>query len=143
MVTTTANGSSVSRTSNRYHFYQPGVGNLIINTLALDDNGKANNTRRWGYYDANNGIFWELAGTEFRVVLRSSTSGSVVDTVVAQADWNGDKLDGAGQSKMDIDLSKANFFFIDFAWLGVGAVRFGVLAQDGSRWIAHTFENPN
>ena len=44
---------------------------------------------------------------------------------------------------MNINLSKANFFNIDFAWLGVGEIRMLVLAEDGSRWIAHSFKNPN
>jgi len=141
LVTTMVNGSSAIRTSNRYHYYQPGVGNLIINTLALNDNGTANNVRRWGYFDDFNGLFWELDGTTLNVVMRSNTTGVVVEQRISKTLWNGDKLDGLGMSGFDIDLSKANFFFIDFAWLGVGAVRFGVMSPDGSRWIAHTFQN--
>lgn len=138
-----SNGSSVSRTSNRYHYYQPGVGNLVIITLAHGDAGKANNVREWGYADESDGLLFRLTGTTLQVVLRSSVSGSVVEEIVDQANWNGDKLDGTGTSGMDIDLTKANFFWIDFAWLGVGPARFGVLAPDGSRWVCHTFENPN
>jgi hypothetical protein len=44
---------------------------------------------------------------------------------------------------MTLDLTKANFYFIDFAWLGVGTVRFGVLGPDGARNVVHTFQNPN
>ena len=136
-------GSSATRTTNRYHFYQPGVGNLIITTLAHGDTGKANNVRRWGYFDARNGLFWQLTGTTLQVVVRSDTSGVVVDTVVSRTDWNGDHVDGTGTSGMTIDITKANFYWIDYAWLGVGTARFGILAPDGSRWACHTFENPN
>ena len=136
-------GSTVRRTTNRYHYYQPGVGNLIIITLQHGDAGKVNNIRKWGYFDEDNGLYWELRGTELHVVIRSSTTGSVVDTDITQAAWNGDRLDGTGLSGMTIDLTRANFFWIDFAWLGVGTVRFGVLAPDGTRVVCHTFQNPN
>lgn len=140
---TSANGSSVSRTSNRYHYYQPGVGNLVIITLAHGDSGKAGNVREWGYADEQNGLLFRMTGTTLQAVLRSDTTGSVIEEIVDQANWNGDKLDGTGKSGMTIDLTKANFFWIDFAWLGVGPARFGVLAPDGSRWVCHTFQNPN
>lgn len=143
MAVTSTSGSSASRTTNRYHYYQPGVGNLIITTLAHGDAGKTGNVRRWGYYDDSDGIFFELNGTTLNVVLRSSTSGSIIETRVSQNDWNGVKMDGAGASGMTLDVTKANFYFIDFAWLGVGPVRMGLLVPDGSRWVVHTFQNPN
>lgn len=138
-----SNGSSVKRTTNRYHYYQPGVGNNAIFTLAHGDAGKANNVRRWGYFDDNNGLFFELNGTTLYVVLRSNTSGVVVDTKVPQFDFNSDRVDGTGISKMNLDLTKANFYFIDYAWLGVGEVRFGILDSTGERNIIHIFRNPN
>lgn len=143
LTVTSANGSSASRTTVRYHHYQPGVSNLIIQTLAHGDAGKANNVRRWGYYDTNDGIFWELNGTTKNVVIRSSVSGSIVETRIAQSSWNVDKLDGTGISGMNLDLTKANFYFIDYAWLGVGEVRFGVLGPGGERNLCHVFQNPN
>jgi len=136
-------GASAVRTSNRYHYYQPGVGNLVIQTLAHGDTGKTGNIRRWGYFDESNGIFWELDGTTLSVVIRSSTSGTVTEERIQQSSWNTDKLDGSGLSLMDIDVSMANFYFLDFAWLGVGEVRMGVLSEDGSRRVCHVFKNPN
>lgn len=138
-----ATGSEAKRVTNRYHYYQPGVGNLVITTLALGDAGKAGNTRGWGYGDMYNGLLWRLVGTEFQVCIRSNITGSVATEAVPQSQWNGDKLDGTGVSGMVLDLTKANFYWIDFAWLGVGPARFGVLAEDGSRVVCHTFKNPN
>jgi hypothetical protein len=135
----TANGASAIRTTNRYHYYQPGVSNLIIQTLALGDMGKVNNRRRWGYFDAQNGLFWELDGTTMNVVIRNGG----VDTKVAKVSWNGDVMDGTSVSAMSLDLTKANFYFVDFAWLGVGEVRFGVLGPNGERNVVHVFQNPN
>ncbi len=139
--TNSSNNSSAVRTTNRWHFYQPGVGNHVILTLACGDSGKSNNVRRWGYFDTLDGLFFELNGTTKNVVLRSSTLGQ--EFRIPQSQWNGDKLDGTGISGMTLDVTKANFYWIDYAWLGVGTVRFGVLAPDGSRWVCHTFENPN
>ncbi len=146
MVTTSATGSKVTRTTTRYHHYQPGVSNLIIETMAMSA-GVVGNRRRWGYFDANDGLFWELDGETMYCVIRSSVTGSVVDTRVAQAVWNTDQLDGLGDpnnnSAMLLNVTKANLYFIDYAWLGVGEVRFGVLGGNGERNVCHIFQNPN
>lgn len=139
-VTNTLN-ASVSRTTVRYHHYQPGVSNLIVQTLVHGDAGKANHRRRWGYFDPSYGMYWELDGTTLYACIRSDTLGTTFK--IAQADWNKDTMDGVGISGQDLDITKANFYFIDFAWLGVGEVRFGILGPNGERNICHIFQNPN
>lgn len=139
----TASGATAIRTSNRYHYYQPGVPMLCIFTSYLGDTGKVGNTRRWGYGDANNGVFFELDGTDVNVFIRSNTTGSVVENRVARASWNGDKLFGdVTKSGITLDLTKSNFFYINFAWIGVAPVEFGIMSADGSLWAMHTFPNP-
>ena len=140
--TTTATTSLASRTTNRYHFYSPGISNHIITTLAHGDTGKANNVRRWGAFDSENGIFFELNGTTLNAVIRNSRTGTVVETRTDRSQW-ADKLDGTGLSGMVLDLSKANLYWIDYAWLGVGVVRFGIVSPDGTRWPVHIQQNPN
>jgi len=136
-------GASSVRTSNRYHYYQPGVPMLNLFTTYLNDNGKANNTRRWGYGDENNGLFFEISGTTISVIRRSNITGSVVDTKVDRSLWNGDKLYGdVTKSGLTLDLTKANFFYINFAWFGVAPAEFGIMSPDGSLWPVHTYENP-
>jgi hypothetical protein len=44
---------------------------------------------------------------------------------VAQASWNGDKLDGTGASGYTLDPTKATILFTDYEWLGMGSVRVG------------------
>lgn len=140
---TTANGSRAAMRTNRYHYYLPGSSNIFLMTVALGDLGKANNSRRWGGFDDNDGLFFELQGTTLNAVIRNSTSGTVVETRVAQASWNGDKLDGLGLSGYDISttLTNINIYWIDYQWLGAGRVRFGIYAPDGSRVTCHTFQN--
>ena len=139
----TANNSSAIRTSNRYHYYQPGVGVFAAFTLATGDTGRAGNIRRWGYFSETDGIFFELNGTTLNVVIRSDTSGSIEETRIPQSQWNGDRFNGTGVTKETLDVSKFNYYWIDFVWQGAGAVRCGLKAKDGSRIVCHTFETPN
>ena len=137
----TASGDLVTRQSHLYHPYQPGTMSKIMQTVVLGDTGKANVRRRWGYFDEENGLFWELDGTTLYVVVRSNSTGSVVDTRVAQADWNRDTLDGT--QFFTLDVTKTNLYWIDFQWLGVGIARFGIYSEDGTKTTCHVFENPN
>lgn len=126
--TTTASGDKVIRQTHKYHRYQPGKGQLIIMTSVLGI-AKTNLRKRLGYFDAQNGVFFEQSNGVLKIVKRSYTTGTVVDTVVNQADWNIDKLDGFGKSGLTLDITKAQIFVIDLAWLGVGRVRYGFYYQ--------------
>jgi hypothetical protein len=110
----------------------------VMQTIQIGDTGKANVVRRWGYFDEENGLFWELDGTTLYAVQRSSTTGSVVDTRVAQANWNRDSLDGT--IRYDLDVTKTNLYWMDFQWLGVGIVRFGVYENDGTKTTCHVLK---
>jgi len=138
---TTASGDKVIRQSKRVMSYQPGKSLLNLNTfvMAADD---ANLRQRIGMFDANNGIFFEKEGSTLNIVRRTYTSGASVDTEVAQSSWNGDKLDGTGDSGFTLDETKANILWMDMEWLGVGAVRVGFVI-DGQFIVCHTFNNAN
>lgn len=136
-------GSYASRTSNRYHYYQPGLAKFIQLAVLVGDTGKQNNIRRWGYFDDDNGLFFQLSGSALQVVRRSNTTGTVVDTVVNRNNWNGDKVDGTTITSLNLDVSKLNLYFIDFAWQGIGVVRFGIVRPEGGRVVLHSFLNAN
>ena len=138
---TGASGSRCLRMTNRYHYYLPGSSNSIIMTVACGDTGKTGNTRRWGAFDAQDGLFFALINQTIAVVMRSSTTGSIVETVANQANWSHDKLDGTGDTGIDLDITKINVWWIDYQWLGAGRVRFGIYAPDGGRIVCHQFEN--
>lgn len=141
--TGTASGDLASRTSNFYHPYAPGVGHEADMTVRHGDVGKTGNRRRWGYFDDDNGVFFELDGTDLYVVLRSNVSGSVVDTRIAQSDFNKDRLDGSGNIEFTLDITSANIYWIDLQWLGAGRIRFGITEPSGSRIVAHVIQNAN
>lgn len=146
---TTAPNAEVIRETVKVFSYQPGKSLLILNTFAMAT-PQTNLRQRVGYFGAQNGIYLENDGETTYFVLRSYTTGSVVETRVAQADWNIDKFDGTGYSAQGsqpehnngVDVSKTNILWFDIEWLGVGDVRCGFVV-DGKFVIAHIFHNDN
>jgi hypothetical protein len=128
LTTTTTSGSKVTRQSKEHFRYEPGKSQLIIMTGSMGSK-KTGVRQRIGYFDDDNGLFFEQDENNLKVVSRSSVSGSVVDTTINQSDWNLDKLDGTGASGINIDTSFAQIFVIDFQWLGVGRVRYGIMSK--------------
>lgn len=144
----TTSGDKCYRESKRVFAYQPGKSLLIMNTFVMNAQ-KTNLRQRVGYFNTQNGVFFENDGTGNYLVLRTYTSGSVVETRVAQANWNVDKFDGTGVSSQsghpdrgNLNIAKSNIFWIDIEWLGVGDVRCGFVV-DGLMVPAHVFHNDN
>jgi hypothetical protein len=119
-----SSGDQAVRASHRYVPYVPGKSQLITLTF-LFGAAVADVTRRVGYFDDLNGLYFEQTNTSVSFVRRTSTSGSVVNNSFAQEDWNLDRLDGTGESKVIFDVSKMQFLVIDFTWQGVGTIRWG------------------
>lgn len=80
----TAN-SSIQLTTTRTARGMSGTVQWIRCVIQLGDTGTTNNVRRWGAFDDNNGVFFQLSGTTLSVVTRKATS----DTAVASGSWNG------------------------------------------------------
>jgi hypothetical protein len=137
----TASGDSVIRQSKGYIRYQPGKSQLILLTGVLGT-AEANQVKRAGYYDNENGVFVELTDAGAFVVTRSYVSGAAVDTRVQSSNWNIDPMDGTGPSGHILDESKAQIFVIDLEWLGVGSVRIGFVI-DGNIHYVHQFNHAN
>lgn len=138
---TTTSGSKVYRETLKVFSYQPGKSLLILNTFVFNA-AQTNLRQRAGYFGVKNGMYVELAGTTLSFVERSNVTGTVTETRVAQADWNVDKLDGTGPSKLTLDISKAQIFWMDIEWLGLGTVRLGFVI-DGVFVHCHSFHHAN
>lgn len=133
--------STLIRQTRKYFYYQPGKSLQIMLTFVAAPPA-AGLTQRFGYFDAQNGVFVEVTPTQTRVVLRSFVTGSVVDNAVAQADWNIDKMNGTGPSGVTLDMTKAQILLMDLEWLGVGRVRIGFVI-DGIPYYVHEFLHAN
>lgn len=143
MEVTGAGVGSVKRQSYRSFPYQPGKGLLVLATFVMDSSQSLNLTQRVGYYNDQNGVFFQRVDGTYSFVLRSYVTGSVSDArTVNQSSWNGDKLDGTGESGYTLDPSKAQILWMDFEWLGVGSVRCGFIIN-GEYIVCHTFTNAN
>jgi len=141
MTVTSASGDQVIRQTKRRFSYQPGKSLLLMSTFVMSK-AKENLRQRVGYFDDENGIYLERDGTDLNLVLRSYASGSVVETRVPRTEWNGDPLNGSGTSKISLTMQKAQIFWTDIEWLGVGSVRAGFVIN-GQFILAHTFHNAN
>lgn len=124
----TVSGNGVIFQTKQYFRYQPGKSQFVAWTCILGAK-TADVRKRIGLFDADNGFFFEQDGTNAKVVRRSSTSGSAVDTITLQANWNIDNLDGDGdlENPSGFNLNEAldNLFVIDYQWLGAGRIRYG------------------
>ena len=138
---TAASGSEVIRETTKVFSYQPGKSLLVLSTFVMSA-AKTGLRQRVGYYGAANGYYLEQDGTTVSFVERSSVSGSLVNTPVAQASWNVDPLNGSGPSGITLDLTKAQILFMDLEWLGVGTVRIGFVI-DGNFYVCHKFQHAN
>lgn len=138
---TTRSGDYIYRETKRVFPYQPGKSFLNMTSFVFAS-GKTNLRQRVGLFGTQNGIFFETSGTTNYLVLRSYVSGSVNETRVAQSGWNIDHFDGTGPSSRVLNPTKANIFWMDIEWLGVGDVRTGFVV-DGHLEIAHVFHNDN
>jgi len=117
---TEASGDRALR-QTRYLPYIPGKAQSIVMTGVLTDDSDA----------------------ELSIVLRTSTSGSAVDTKVGRESWS-DTVLGSGDnnpSNVRIDFTNAGIFSFAAQWLGVGIVKFGLSNKNGREINPYQFEN--
>ena len=125
--------------------YQPGKSLLIYSTFCMNT-PKTNVRQRVGYFGSQNGIFFEANGTTLNMVIRSYSSGSIVEDRIPQSEWNGDTMLGTGgptnPSGLTLYPDRTQIFFCDIEWLGVGNVRVGFIVN-GQYINCHTFQHAN
>lgn len=141
MTVGTTSGAKVYRETLRTFAYQPGKSLQQIISFNMGE-PKANVRQRVGLFDVDNGVYFQSNSGALSLVLRSNSSGTVSETVIPQASWNVDPLDGTGISTLVIDATKSQIFWTDYEWLGVGSVRSGFVI-DGTFVHCHTFHHAN
>ena len=130
---TAANGSSVIRETKRVFPYQPGKSLLVLTTFCMNT-PKTNLRQRVGYFTTNNGIYFENDGTYNYLVIRSYSSGALVEDRVRQDAWDNPFL--------ALQVNRTQIFWTDIEWLGVGSVRCGFVVN-GAYVLCHTFHHAN
>jgi len=88
-----------------------------------------------GYETDLDGLYLESDGVGNEVTLNVYQTGTETESV-GQANWNLDPLDGTGESGITWDWDKNTILMLDFEWLGVGRVRWGVV-HDGAVIFFH------
>jgi hypothetical protein len=141
-------GSKVIRQTKAVMRYIPGRTSTLTYAIRLQT-PVTGIRRRFGMFEEENGAYFEDAGVmganglpEYNVVIRSKTSGSVVENRIPRSQWNGDKLDGTGPSGIVADPDAQHMVNIEYEWYGAGQVAFGFVINGLNR-IIHTFNHGN
>ena len=135
---TAASGDISIRQSRPYHRYQPGKSMFMATAINLGT-AQANQRQRVGYFDDGNGIFFEQADPDttnnnplgMYAVYRSDISGTPTDIRIPLNKWNGDP-DIISQ----IDWTRIQMLWLEYAWYGAGALRWGCYIN-GNPYILH------
>lgn len=139
-VTTGSTDRSTKRTV-RYFPYTPGMSQTVVLTAVLGA-GETGCEKRIGLFDDDNGVYYSEIDGVYGVGYRSKVTGSAVDTVVTQANWNVDCMDGTGPSKITVDFTKTQIFQISLQWLGAGTTTYS-LDIEGELYPVHVTIHSN
>lgn len=119
--------------------YCPGIG-ALVRFSAIFTSGVVGNTQIIGVGDDTDGLFFGYNGEDFGVLRRQNGT----DNWITQANWNGDKFDGSGESGITLDQTKGNVYYINYQWLGYGYISFGIENPlNGELIIAHSLQYAN
>ena len=131
-------GDITIRQSRPYHRYQPGKTMYMASNVNFGSS-VSGQTQRVGIFDDSNGIFFMQTGVSggalnpyaMNVVVRSDAGGLPVDQVIPMDQWNGSK-----NLIYSIDWTKVQMIWMEYAWYGAGALRWGVTIN-GEPWVLH------
>ena len=137
-MTITNQGDICIRQSRPYHRYQPGK-SLYMATAMNFGTATAGQYQRVGLFDDGNGVFFEqgapnaAAGNPsgMYVVVRSDINSVPTDIKFDLSQWS----DPMG-IKSTLDWTKIQMIWIEYAWYGAGAIRWGVILN-GEAYILH------
>lgn len=141
--TGTTTGSSCLLTTKKAIRYRAGLG-VLSRFTAIFTSPVSGTTQMIGIGEDDDGFgFMYDTDQTFKILRRSSASGSIVDTKIAQADWSKDPADGT-QTLPVIDFTKGNVFEIQIQYLGFGAIKFFIEnPASGEFVLVHVIEYSN
>lgn len=146
MNTTGVGDYVISQTKQRFN-YQSGKSQLIFMTC-YNFEAETNISKKIGYFSSSvvapfntgyDGLFFESEGSKISINIWKR--GTLTEQTL-QENWNLDVMDGTGVSGINLDWSKNIIFVVDFEWLGVGRVRWGVVV-DGLIFYVHESKHAN
>jgi hypothetical protein len=84
---------------------------------------------------------------EYKGQTLSGNNYAVVSKVItrrdAQSTWNIDRVDGTGPSGYNLDLTRIQMLYADYAWYGAGSIRYGFKDQTGNVIYCHRITHAN
>jgi hypothetical protein len=123
--------------------------NPIILTMAVKASlsDSPNSVKTWGLYSVSSGYFFRMKGNgsanNFVVGYRYSLGGTPIDVEIPRTSFNGDKLDGLGNSVHVQTFTNVAMFGVEVGTAGIGA-RFWAYVDVGNsaRWVLlHSLAN--
>ena len=131
-----AQGDVSLRQSRPYHRYPPGKTMFMATACQLGP-ATSGNLQRVGFFDDANGAFFEQGQPTqtnpygLYIVVRTDIGGAVSETRVGLDSWNGDTA-----NIRQLDFTRIQMFWLEYAWYGAGVTRFGFWVN-GEPVIAH------
>lgn len=144
--TSTLSGDRASYHSHRYYQYRPGNSMPLTFTMKTSDTGQTNLRRRIGWFggDDTTRMCFESTVDGIYAVVEDDVLGYSSRTLITS--WSHDRLDGSGGdnnlSGATLNQLKNNIWWIDFQFLGAGAISFGTYV-DGEKVVCHVDGNYN
>lgn len=135
---------ALRQTFQRFN-YQPGKSQLIYMTFVAPP--AANCRHRIGLVEIGNdsdltpvnGLFLEILENSFSFNI--AKDGDITETK-DNTQFNYDKMDGSGPSKLILDFTRPQIMLIDFEWLGVGTAAIAFVVNRRV-YYAHFFHHAN
>lgn len=144
--------------SKKVFRYQPGrISGFTFGVRASTDTGSIQNIIEWGCANNTDQYMYQIKGSQFNIVRRSTIPlpeanlsrigltladqvlvGDLWETVISRDKFNGDSLDGNGQSGYVISFEEVTMYKIEFSWYGaIGAKFYAYIPSDNdeARWV--------
>lgn len=129
-LTISGSSSSASLTSKEAGVYKSGTTAEIGMGIRFGASSlSGDQVFKWGAMDSteDNGLYFGVDSSGLFIEVKS---GGAVVTRVNRSNWNGDRLDGQGSSKLTLDLTEGNIWNMELCWYGYGVIEFFVHMTD-------------